>query len=84
MSSTSNLTTNLFGPIGVKACDYFFYLSVFGLVGMILSMIGGISSMVSSKKINGTIMVSMVSSMFSAIVIYFSNRIFYNMCLSAR
>jgi len=84
MSSTTHLTSNLFGPMGVQACDYFFYLSVLGLVGLVVSMLGGVVSMVSAKKINGAVMASMLSSMFSAVVIYFSNRIFYNMCLSAR
>ncbi len=76
---------NLFGPLDKDKCDYFFILSLIGLIAFISSVMMLLTIMVrhSGKKSFNQMMITSLMFTFSNFLIYFSNRIFYNMCLNS-
>ena len=70
---------NLFGPMDSNACDYFFYLSLIGLIMFTFSCIFSMNVILFAKDkklASGTIAFALTN-----LIMYFSNRLLYNMCL---
>ena len=72
---------SLFGPLSHKYCNLFLFLSAFGLV-MILFIVLTSILMFTKKKMSGGQWAVMIGGVISYLIIYFQNRILYNMCKS--
>ena len=71
---------DLFGPLPVEYCSYFYFLSVFGMLFLILSIFGGLYIGMTRKK-SSTYYVQMLMMSMTYLVIYFQNRLLYSMCV---
>lgn len=72
---------SLFGPLSHQYCNLFLFLSAFGLF-MVLAVVLTAVFMFSDKKMNRGALVIMTSGVISYLIIYFQNRILYNICKS--
>ena len=72
---------SLFGPLSQKYCNLFLFLSAFALV-MILFIVLTAILMFTKKKMNGGQWGVMIAGVISYLILYFQNRILYNMCKS--
>ena len=80
------LLDTLFGPIdSTKYCWYFYVLSVFGLVMLVLSGIGLILSMAGfsrRRRISMLPTVGITTGIIGYAMLYFTNRLLFQMCTS--
>ena len=72
---------SLFGPLSHQYCNLFLFLSAFGLF-MVFAVIITAVLMFADKKMNRGAVVIMASGVISYLIIYFQNRILYNICKS--
>lgn len=72
---------SLFGPLSQQYCNLFLFLSAFGLF-MVFAVVLTVVLMFSSKKMNRNEVVIMLTGVISYLIIYFQNRILYNICKS--
>jgi len=74
-----NVLSDLFGPLGLQYCDYFYYLSVFSF--LMLAFTGGmtVKNLVTGVKVDNMVYIALMQ----AVVLYFVNRLFYSMCVAA-
>ena len=80
----SSLHDTLFGPVDTKYCIYFYILSVIGFVFMTLAIVSGIMLLASKNiTLGGNYIVLIVSAILSNGMMYFVNRLLYNMCKSS-
>jgi hypothetical protein len=70
---------SIFGPLGTEYCVYFYYLSVFGLALMILTIISNLWIGI-SRKLGFRHYLQMVSAALIYFIFYFQNRLLYTMC----
>lgn len=69
----------LFGPLGKEYCYYFYALSLFGLISLVLLLISAVV-MIASKRRGGAFYVQMLSAAFAYAILYLQNRLLFNMC----
>lgn len=67
---------NSFGPMAKSNCDYFLILSMIGALVMLLSLVFGIMKYNKNKSI-----LIILLSVLQPFVLYFQNRLLYNMCI---
>lgn len=67
---------NSFGTMSRTNCDYFLILSMFGALLMLLSLVFGIIKYNKNKSI-----LIIILSVLQPFVLYFQNRLLYNMCI---
>lgn len=74
-----NNLNDLFGPLRKEYCYYFYALSLFGLISLVLLVLSSLILVVSGKYSAGFNM-----QMFVAVVaygmLYLQNRLLFNMC----
>lgn len=69
----------LFGPLGKEYCYYFYALSLFGLVSLVLLVISAVV-MIATKRRGGAFYVQMLSAAVAYGILYLQNRLLFNMC----
>ena len=69
-----------FGPLAKDYCSLFLFLSVVGLIYIILAILGVVTLLL-SKKGKPVNIASLLSFLAVGIVIYLQNRLLYNMCI---
>jgi hypothetical protein len=74
------LQGTFFGPLAKDYCSLFLFLSVVGLIYILLAVFAAIS-LFFSKKGKPEYFASLISFLAVGIVIYIQNRLLYNMCL---
>lgn len=75
------MITELFEPLEVNYCNYFYFSSVFGFVLMCIMGLGFLSTFFSKKtKGSGGAFLSLIVQGF---FIYFLNRLMYSMCIKS-
>lgn len=79
---TNENTTNIldiFSPLGNKYCVWFYYLSVIGVIFIIMTIISGLYVGLKTKKgFDFYYLIFMTS--FIYFIFYFQNRLLYSMC----
>jgi len=70
----------LFGPLNKEYCIYFYALSVFGFVYLILFLITAIGIAVIHKKVNLMYWVNTLAICLGYFIFYFQNRLLHTMC----
>ncbi len=78
MNSVTSLDT-LFGPLNKNYCFYFYILSVFGLISLVLLVITTLFVGVSTRK-SGSFYMQMLSVAVIYGMMYLQNRLLFNMC----
>lgn len=76
MSSTID---TLFGPLGKNYCIYFYILSVFGLIAALILLISSLVIGIVNKKDPAFFLQSLMMVLAYGLI-YFQNRLLYNMC----
>ena len=72
---------DLFEPLSVKYCNYFYYLSVIFFVVMCMAVLSVLLSLVQGKnKMKLSEMVMVVSQ---PLLLYFINRLYYSLCVGS-
>ncbi len=74
------MQTSFFGPLAKDYCSLFLFLSVVGLIYIILAVFA-IISLVFSRKGGFKEYMGIISFLAVGIVIYIQNRLLYNICL---
>ncbi len=67
-----------FGPMSKTNCDYFLLLSMIGALVMLLTLVFSIFRYKKNKSL-----LIIVLSILQPFVIYFQNRLLYNMCVNS-
>jgi hypothetical protein len=78
MASTDDV---LFGPLSKDYCLWFYFLSIIGLVLMVLILVPGLMLGV-SKKMGITYYLGLFAVALSYGVVYFQNRLLHSMCMN--
>jgi hypothetical protein len=75
----ASVLDTIYGPLSKKYCFYFYILSVFGFISLVLLVVSSLVIGISQKKgplfYVQTISVAIVYGM-----LYFQNRLLFNMC----
>lgn len=74
-----NNLNDLFGPLGKEYCYYFYILSLFGLIALVLLIVSSLVMIVFGKNSAGFNM-QMVVAVVAYGILYFQNRLLFNMC----
>lgn len=72
---------DLFSPLSKDYCLYFYYLSIFGFVLLIFSIIAFVWTYIQKKK-DGDFILKSVMIALGYFIFYFQNRLLYSMCAS--
>jgi|TARA_Y100000287_G_C14137367_1_gene312951 hypothetical protein len=72
----ADLMNSLFGPLDRKFCDWFFLLSLIGLILLVILLAGSVVALFKGK-LNFMVMLPVALSYG---IFYFQNRLLYNMC----
>jgi hypothetical protein len=75
-----DIQTSFFGPLAKDYCSLFLFLSVVGLIYIILAIFAVIT-LVFSRKGGFKEYMGIISFLAVGIVIYIQNRLLYNICL---
>ena len=67
-----------FGPMSKTNCDYFLLLSMIGALVMLMTLVFSIFKYKKNKSL-----LIVVLSILQPFVIYFQNRLLYNMCVNS-
>lgn len=74
------MSTSLFGPLDKSYCNYFYFVSMFSFILLILSILSLLYSLVILKVRSQFMIINSITVMFSLFLGYFSNRLLYTMC----
>ena len=79
MANTDDI---LFGPLSKDYCLWFYFLSIIGLVLMVLILLSGFM-LGMSKKMGATYYFGLFAVALSYGVVYFQNRLLHSMCMNS-
>lgn len=74
-----NTLNNLFGPLGKEYCYYFYVLSLFGFITLVLIILSSLVLLFTGKNSAGFNM-QMLVAVVAYGILYFQNRLLFNMC----
>ena len=73
-----------FGPLGREYCLYFYLMSMFFFVMIVLGVIGIIAGIISKgKKTEASFILHSVMLLSNAVLAYFINRLLHTMCINS-
>lgn len=78
MSTT--IAASLFGPLGKNYCSYFYYVSAFSFLLLIMAILSFIYMVLFSKVRSSFMMINGLTTIFTLFMGYFTNRLLYTMC----
>ena len=75
-----DLSELIMGPIDDKYCDIFYFMAVFVLISMCLGICMILYTIITGPKVQPTVLLIWLSNIIVYFIVYFENRILYNMC----
>ena len=73
-----------FGPLGKEYCIYFYGMSIFFFILLLLSIIGVIGAMITKpKQIDIMFFINTIMLLFNTILAYLINRLLHTMCVNS-
>ena len=72
---------NAFSPLGMKFCDYFYWLSVINFIFLLYIVFSLIFAFFFDKKKDGLFQIFLIS--LPTFLGYFTNRLLYSMCVGS-
>ena len=80
----SNLQNTFFSPLNKDACFYFYFLTVFFFIVMVIAVISGaIYIFKNPTKLSFNVIMHFILIIINFFVIYFVNRLYYSMCVNS-
>jgi ABC-type transport system involved in cytochrome bd biosynthesis fused ATPase/permease subunit len=77
----SKLENFIFGPLGTEACNYFYFLTGFAFISIIIFIISAVFMFITKPKtINSSTLFNSLLLLLNLLIAYFVNRVFYNIC----
>jgi hypothetical protein len=76
-----SVNDTLFGPLDTEFCMYFYILSVFGFVGLLLAFVSFLSFLFRGEGDAKTLMAVFMGSIIY-LSFYIQNRLLYSMCIN--
>ena len=77
----SDFMSNYFGPLSKDYCMYFYLMSIFFFVLMLLGLLGVVSAMIMKpKQINLMFFINAAMLFMNSVLAYFVNRLLHTMC----
>ena len=73
------LLNDLFGPLHLSYCRYFYVLSIFSFFSFVGCLLTCGYNLLNKKKINVNLLLILANSFFG----YFVNRLLYSMCIGS-
>lgn len=76
--------SNYFGPLSKEYCMYFYLMSIFFFVIMMLGLVGVVSTIVlKPKQVNMMFFINSAMLLMNSILAYFVNRLLHTMCANS-
>ena len=75
--------SSLFTPLNKDFCLYFYYLSIFSFIILVLFVIGFVYTMIVSKGKDYTVVGYFLGLIFTYALMYFQYRLYYSMCVGS-
>jgi hypothetical protein len=75
----ASVLDTLYGPLSKKYCFYFYILSVFGFISLVLLVVSSLVIGITQKK-GLTFYIQMISVAVVYGMLYLQNRLLFNMC----
>lgn len=72
---------SLFGPLGPKYCDYFYFLTIFFFVIFVITTVTVLMKCLNKKS--GLKLTDCFILITQPLMLYFINRLYYSMCLGS-
>ena len=80
----SDFMNNYFGPLSKDYCMYFYFMSIFFFIIMLLGLVGIVSAMIlKPKQINMMFFINAAMLLMNSVLTYFVNRLLYTMCANS-
>jgi hypothetical protein len=76
-----NMNDYLFGPVNVKFCAYFYFLSIIQFTVMVVLSVFIVYNLLSGKKIDAKTTMTAVMGALAYGVLYFQSRLLHSMCI---
>jgi uncharacterized membrane protein len=76
----NDFNDTFFGPLGKEYCAWFYFLTVWFFIGLVLIIIPAIFIGITQKK-NLEYYIGVLSISIMYLAFYFQNRLLYSMCL---
>lgn len=73
---------NLFGPLSKEYCLYFYFLSIIGMILLILVVLSALFIGITKRK-GLDFYVQMMSAAIAYAIFYFQNRLLHSMCVGS-
>lgn len=79
-----NIENTFFSPLSRDACLYFYLLTVFSFIVIVISVVSGLAYMVTkSSKITFNFITHFILIIINFFLVYFVNRLYYSMCINS-
>ena len=80
----SDFMSNYFGPLSKEYCMYFYLMSIFFFIIMMMGLVGVVSTIIlKPKQVNVMFFINSVMLMMNSILAYFVNRLLHTMCANS-
>jgi len=77
----AGLVDNLFGPLPIEYCLYFYFLSIFGFILLILFIVPALFYGLTKRK-GLDYYIQIIGLSLGYLVFYFQNRLLHSMCVA--
>ena len=77
----SSIVDNLFGPLPVEYCLYFYFLSIFGFVLLVLFIVPALFYGLTKRK-GFDYYMNIIGLSLGYLIFYFQNRLLHSMCVA--
>ena len=79
-----NIEKTFFSALNRDACLYFYFLTVFFFIIMIITAVSGVAYMVTKpSKITFNFITHFILIIINFFLVYFVNRLYYSMCVNS-
>jgi hypothetical protein len=76
--------SNYFGPLSKEYCMYFYLMSIFFFIIMVMGLVGVVSTIIlKPKQVNVMFFINALMLMMNSILAYFVNRLLHTMCANS-
>jgi len=79
---TQQIMNDIYGPLPKDYCMYFYFLSMFGFILMVFTIVIGLFIGISKKK-DFIFFLQALMAVLAYALFYFQNRLLYSMCVGS-
>ena len=82
-NQSQNIMNKIYGPLPKDYCMYFYFLSMFGFILMIFTLVVGLFIGIITKNKNFSFYLKVVMAVLAYGLFYFQNRLLHSMCVGS-